>query len=215
MMRNPFQRHATQEQTDAAYDTLGWGTKVQRRVPRPAGGESLHFQLRLPNEARYVEVADLAAAARDSAPAMLQGQVATLERAADAGGTFLLGAISMDNEPGDIMATVAAALAPLADDPPAGALAEPVGWDVIEHESERLSRSMTSDGLVIATKTWGPNHDQEFAVRIDQYLMSSQYGAVAVTFTSSHDGMVGGTGWHFFRQVMKTVWLGETPDPPQ
>jgi hypothetical protein len=215
MMRSPFHRHYTQEQIDAAYATDGWGTKVQRRVPRPAGGEPLYFQFRLPNDVRCIEVAELVAAARDTAPAMLQGQAATLAQAADAAGMFVVAAITPENDPSDILMTIAGALASLDGDPPLERLDEPAGWDVIHHEFERVSKEMTCDDMLVATKTWGPNHDTEFAMQVEQYLVSSQYGAVALTFTSSHAGMMSGDGWKFCRNVMKSVWLGETSDPPQ
>jgi len=208
MMRNPFKHHYTQEQVDEAAEELGWGTKIQRRVPR-SGGEPLHFQIRLPNDARCIEVSDLAAAAQN-APAWLEGRSEALRDVGRQAGAVLVGAVCDQSDPTDVLLTITVVFSEQVDGP-AMQVSEPAPGEKVIQRVERISDTETRVKRTSAV-TLEPGADP-IGLLVDEYLIQTGFGGLAIAFSTTHNGMLGGRGQGFFRAILKTLWLGDAEAP--
>jgi hypothetical protein len=208
-MRNPFHRHVG-EAVETDLDLTGWSTKIQRRVPRD-GHAPLYFQFRVPDGTSCIEVADLVAAARD-APSYIAGQAEKLSQAADRGGAVLIAALTPTPHPEDILATITVVFSPHRVTGPVPQSPEVPGTTVIEHTMTRLTERITLENYLYVIPSDVP--DGARPVRLNQYFVDSHYGALVIAFMTAHeDSMLGDYGHGFFREVMKSVWIGETEAP--
>jgi hypothetical protein len=214
MMRNPFHRQQefTQEQREQAYAELGWGTRVERRVRR-GSSEPLYFVFHLPNDARCIDVADLAAAAQ-GAPAWLDGAEGALRDVARESGAFLMGAICDQGDPTDVLFTITGLFSELPDAPALAVPDPPAPGEKATQEVEEISPSITRVERMTAITPPGAETPTG-AVLLELYLIQTDFGGLALAFSTSHNGMFGPTGTKFFRGIVDRYWLGETPAAPQ
>lgn len=218
-MRNPFSHHEPEyspEQIDQAYEAKGWGVKVERRVERPSGGESLYFQLRLPNGTVCTDIADLAEAATDGHAADSAGgakevftrQTDALRELGQAPGVVLLAAVFDQGKPAEPLHTLTVLYTSLTTLPKSLRLSEPDGWKVVRHDpATRVSRHVMRD-LLLLGRNLSSDEDAE-ALIIQQYALATDLGSLVVTFTNWRSAS--GRTLGYYDDVVKTVYLGEEP----
>ncbi len=217
-MRNPFSHHdpeRTPVEVDQAYETEGWGVKVDRRIPRPAGGEPLYFQLRLPNATVCTDIADLAAAAVDEksteeaseAQDQLTRQGEALQTLGEAPGVVLLSAVADANDPTHLLHTLSVLYTSLTSLPKTFELSEPDGWDILRHEQTRVSKHVLRDLLFIGRHPERGDDAQFLCTQ--QYALATDLGSLVMTFTNWKSAS--GKTLAYYDSVSRTAYLGEEP----
>jgi hypothetical protein len=203
-MRNPFkhQEH-TPEQVDAAWAERGWGTKVERAVPRSTGSP-LRFVVRMPSESRCIEVSDLAAAAQD-APAWLDGRSEALREFGRQAGAVLIGAVCDQGELTDVLFTITVAFSEQVEGPVMQIEPPDPATKVVQHVTQLDDATTRVERISALTLPSG----ETTGLVVDQYLMRTGFGGLAVAFSTSHSGMGGGRGAQLFQGILKTVELTE------
>jgi len=220
-MRNPFAHHHqpdyTPEQIDEAYTSQGWGVKVERRVPRPGGGEPLYFQLRLPNGTAFRDLAQLADAGSDERTTeeasegqdLLASQTEALSALGEAPGVVLVGAVVHGDEPAKVYHTLSVLYTSLTSLPKHFALAEPEGWDIIRHEQTRVSKHVLSDLLLIAR--YPERGDDAQTLTTQQHVLATDLGSLVVTINGWGSGSGNAKTFQYWDSIARTAYLGEQP----
>jgi hypothetical protein len=219
-VRNPFTHHqpdSSPEQIDEAYASKGWGVKVERRIPRPAGREPLYFQLRLPNGSAWTDIAELAAAANDQKSAeearegqdLLARQTGALGALGQAPGVVLVGAVTHEDDPTKPYHTLSVLYTPLTSLPKSFELSEPEGWDTIRHEQTHVSKHVLRDLLIIAR--YPERGDDAQSLSTQQYALATDLGSLVMTFNGWGPGSASGRTFGYWDSVAATAYLGEEP----
>ncbi len=209
MTANPLNFRARRK-AEKAYREGGWGALLTFPVKRPEG-KPLVFQMRLPVGHQLVDVPSMARSAV-GAPAGLAARTDALERASEAAGVIVVGALCPVSEGAgepDVLATITVALSDAVAGPP-------TVDEVSGYESPRSHREVTklSDKVTrIKRLTAEPveGSDEPMAMLTMQYLIETRYGAVVMAFSTTRRDMFGGFGEDLFEKIMATGFIGEGP----
>jgi hypothetical protein len=214
-MRNPFAPHHTREQVDSAFQQVGWGNKIERRVTR-AAGEPLYFQLRLPDDIALIPVQELVPAVRET-PTWLQDQIVVLDQVQTFQGLILVGGIADHNTPEDVISTASVVYSEHVKDP-GKELQE--GTTRVDRPGEKAIVHVTHlkhgyATLVQRTSMLGtPKEGEEGIPMISTtFLRKTKFGGLAVSFSSTHAGGGSEQVHDFYCSVYDTVYLGDSEPP--
>jgi hypothetical protein len=214
-MRNPFTSHHSRQQVDGAFQQLGWGAKVECRVPRE-GGDQLYFQLRLPNDVVLVEVGNLVASAREL-PTWLEDRVVALDQVRTTGGTVLVGGLCDEHAPDDVLAAMTVVYSQYVDDPghelkEGTTRVDRPGEKAIVHVSHLKHGYAT---LVQRTSMLAAASEGEEGIPMvtTTFLKKTKFGGLALSFSSTHAGGGSKEMHDFFCNVFDTVYLGDSEPP--
>jgi hypothetical protein len=184
----------------------GWGAPLRFAVERP-GQPPLSFRFRLPEGVRLIDVRRLAAAA--GAPGTVARAAKGLERGAQAAGVIVIGAISpppAPDGPVEVLATVTVALS----DVPGPPRVE----DYLLPQSERADQEVTrlSDRVArirrLSVESLSAGHEPVPILTI-QYLVQTEYGAMSMTFSTTHHEMFGPSARALYQRIFETGFIGE------
>jgi hypothetical protein len=206
MTANPLNFRARRK-AEKAYRDGGWGPLLTFPVKRP-GGEPLVFQMRLPVGHQLIDVPTMARSAV-GAPAGLGAQADALERASQAAGAIVVGALCPVSEgvgEPDVLATITVALSDVAGPP---SVEEGAAYESPRSHREvtKLSDQVTRIKRLSAEPVAGS--DEPLAMLTVQYLIETRYGAVVMAFSSTREDMFGGFGEDLFEKIMATGFIGE------
>jgi hypothetical protein len=210
MTANPLNFRARRK-AEKTFREGGWGPLLTFPVPG-SEGKPLVFQMRLPIDHELVDVPSLARATT-GAPAVLADQAAALERASNAAGVVVVGALcptsNDDGEP-DVLATITVALSDVAGPP---TVEEGSGYESPRSHREvtKLSDKVTRIKQLSAEPVAG--RDEPVAMLTLQYLIETRYGAIVMAFSTTRQDMLGGFGEGLFEKILATGFIGEGPRP--
>jgi hypothetical protein len=213
-MRNPFRPEHTREQVDGAFDQLGWGTKVERRVPRD-GGEPLYFQIRLPNDLELVDIGDLVPTAREL-PTVFEDRVVALEQVQASAGVVVVGAMRDRSTPDDVFATTTVVYSEHVKDP-GHELEE--GKFTVERPGEKSIvrvKHLKHGHVTHVQRTTGltvKEGAEPVPVVTTTFLVPTKFGGLALSFSSSHAGGGSEEMHDFYSNVYGTMYLGDSEPP--
>jgi hypothetical protein len=197
---------------EQVYRQHGWGPQLTFPVVRAGDRPPLVFQLRLPDGVRLIDVRKLAAAAR-GAPAIVGRAADALDRAGEVAGVIVAAAICPKPKPDmplEVLATVTVALSDVEGPPRVEQYLVP--------ESERVEQEVTkmSDRVTrirrLSAESIGPGHDPVPMLMI-QYLIETQFGALAMAFSTTHVEMFGASARLLYQRIFETGFIGENPRP--
>jgi hypothetical protein len=206
-----LQTQLAKRRAEKLYREGGWGPQLTFPVKR-AAGKPLVFQCRLPNGLALIEVQKLAAAAR-GAPTAVGKATTALERAGEAAGVIVVGALcpprASDAEL-EVLATMTVALADVKG--------PPNPEDFMLAETERSTQEVTkiSDKATMIRRLSVESLDQAqepVPMLVVQYLLESQFGALVWAFSTTHHEMFGQWARDMYAKVVETGWIGTKPRP--
>jgi hypothetical protein len=192
------------------YRDGGWGPLLSWPVARP-GGDPLVFQMRLPAR---IELVDLHALAAETAAAPDRPEMA-LDRAAQVAGAIIVGAlrsIASGDEPAEVLATLTVALSDVSGPPVAGDLAG--GFSEDHHSHQEII--VLSDAVTLVKRLSAesvPGVAEPVAMLVMEFLIQTEFGAVAMVFATTHPRMINFQAQAAFQKMMETGYLGERPKP--
>jgi hypothetical protein len=210
MTANPLNFRARRK-AEKTFREGGWGPLLTFPVQRPEG-KPLVFQMRLPIDHQLVDVPSIARGAV-GAPAVLADQTSALERASEAAGVIVVGALCPVSEGAgapDVLATITVALSDVAGPP---TLDTSSGYEspTSHREVTKLADKVTRIKRLSAEPVAG--RDEPVAMLTLQYLIETRYGAIVMAFSTTRQDMLGGFGEGLFEKIMATGFIGEGPRP--
>jgi hypothetical protein len=206
--------HLKRRRAEQMYRDGGWGPLRSWPVQR-SGGEPLVFQVRLPVVLELIEVGRLARNA-PGAPAVLGAATMALERAADAAGVVVVGALRPTTVPEaerGALATMTVAFSEITGSPAVEDFLPADSEQAREADVEvtRLSDKVTRIKR-LSLESLGEGFEPA-PVLLIQYLIETRYGALVAAFSTTDPEMMGEWGRKLYRQIVETMFIGERPIP--
>ncbi len=215
MSPNPLSgRRRRAERVEAVYQEHGWGPLLSWPVPR-SQGKPLVFALRVPTGVELIDIETLVQAA-GGAPASLGEGADALRQGAAAAGAFLIAAICnvpAQDKPREVAATLTVALGEVEGPPDVEELRLRDSPSTVRssHSVEVISDTTTRVGR-LSLEAFEPDAEP-VAMKVVQYLIKNQYGALIMAFSTTREDMMGPWGEKFFLNVVDKAMLGERPAP--
>jgi hypothetical protein len=206
---NPLQSARHRRRAEKIYRDGGWGPELSWEVARE-GEKPLIFQMRMPLEFELIDVGALAAQAQGAPELVAKGAIA-LKDAARESGTIVVGAMCRQPQPGDtgrdVLGTITVALRELPGAPPTETPADP------ENPPNPEVRKISDRAWRIKELTVAPIEQGAEAVAMLslQYLITTRYGALAMTLATANPVMIRPSGREAFEKIVTTGWIGEGP----
>jgi hypothetical protein len=206
--------HLKRRRAEEMYRKAGWGPLRSWPVPQ-SDRDSLVFQVRLPVALELIEVGNLARQG-PGAPAVVGAATTLLERAADAAGVVVVGALRPTTVPESerqVLATMTVAFSEITGPP---ALEDFLPADSEQKREEDAEVTKLSDKVTrikrLSRESLGEGLEP-VPVLLIQYLLETSYGALVVAFSTTDLEMMGEWGRKLYRQITDTMFIGERPIP--
>jgi hypothetical protein len=185
----------------------GWGPQLKFGVER-AVGKPLVLQFRLPDGVALFDLQAMIRTAR-GAPASVGRAADALERVGSAAGVIVLGAMCAARKPDsdlEVLATMTVSLSEVAGPPVIEQHLLPDS-ERAHQQVERISNKVTRIQR-LSSEALEAGHEPALMLVV-QYLVQTQFGALAFAFSTTHEDMFGEWARTMYRKVVETCWIGE------